>query len=265
MSNNIPEEMYRIGLMTWSEVRDALKETDIILVPLGSHEQHGPHSAINTDSHIAWEITRRAAERFIKETGRRVLVAPLLPIGMSVHHMSFPGTITVKPETLICYLTDIGASLAKHGFRKIVIVNAHGGNCHSLASAGRNIKDETGALVCWFDPWIFDEEVFKEIMESPPGIYGHACEKETSILMALDGRVVEDKIPMEQEPPMYPLPQFMANTSKYRVGWAWNTNEISESGVLGMPSTSSREKGERLVETQINVFVEFLRQLSEIT
>ena len=103
--SEVNEKRFLIAEMTSPEVKEAMEETGIVIVHVGSMEQHGPHLPIKTDTSIGFEVSRRGAEKFLKETGRRVLLAPSLVFGMSLHHMSFPGTISLQPETLVKVMT----------------------------------------------------------------------------------------------------------------------------------------------------------------
>ena len=119
--------------LTRPEVEEYLKENDIVLFPTGSTEQHGKHIAIDNDAFTALEVSKRVAEK----TG--VLVAPVMPFGYSPHHMAFSGTITLPFETLLQVYKEVCKSLMKHGFKKIVIMNGHGGNSNVIAEALRRI------------------------------------------------------------------------------------------------------------------------------
>ncbi|MBU0847720.1 creatininase family protein, partial [Patescibacteria group bacterium] len=121
--------------LTWPEVEDYLKTNDVILFPTGSTEQHGKHIAEDNDAFTAYEIAKRVAER----TG--VLVAPTMPFGNSIHHMKFPGTMTLTFDTLVDVYKEVCESLISHGFKKIVIMNGHGGNTNAIAQALREIRD----------------------------------------------------------------------------------------------------------------------------
>ncbi len=113
--------------MTWTDVRDYLKASDMVIIPLGSTEQHGPHLPLGTDYYLALEKTKLISAR----TG--VVVAPVLMAGYSIYHSGFPGTLSLKPETMEEVLYETAEMLVKYGFRRIMLFNSHGGN---------NIKQE---------------------------------------------------------------------------------------------------------------------------
>jgi len=105
----------------------------VVLLPVGSTEQHGKHMAIDTDAYTAQEISLRVAEK----TG--VLVAPTVCYGYSPHHMNFKGSVTLTFQTLVNVLKEVCASLIYHGFNRIVIMNAHGGNTNPIKQALKEI------------------------------------------------------------------------------------------------------------------------------
>jgi len=119
----------RLQLMSWPEVEAHLEQSVGIIVPIGATEQHGPTGLIGTDAICAEALAWRAGEL------TDAVVGPTLSVGMSEHHMHFPGSITLRPTTLIAVVRDVILSLARHGFRRIFFVNGHGGNTPSLNAA----------------------------------------------------------------------------------------------------------------------------------
>jgi creatinine amidohydrolase len=123
--------------LTWEEVSSYLERERIVIVPVGSTEQHGPAGVLGVDSYVAMTLAEDVAER----TG--VLVAPPIWYGDSSHHGGFPGTITIRPDTLTLLIRDVARSLAKHGFDRIILLNGHkGSNLPALNSAVRVLHDE---------------------------------------------------------------------------------------------------------------------------
>ena len=238
--------------LTWPEVEDYLKTNDVILFPTGSTEQHGKHIAEDNDAFTAYEIAKRVAEK----TG--VLVAPTMPFGNAIHHMKFPGTMTLTFDTLVDVYKEVCESLISHGFKKVVIMNGHGGNTNAIAQALREIRDETGVIVysLMVFPGAFGAESLK-IIEQDSG--GHACELETSVSLYLGQRVL-----MEKAEDWKPPRNWTEFDTKYRrkVTTARNWDELTEIGSIGEPTLATREKGEKMVNAvvdEISTFIEDLK------
>jgi len=176
----------RLVDMTWMEVDDRLKQDRSIIMPIGSVEQHGPLGLIGTDAMCAEAVAERAGE------AGGILVGPVLSIGMAQSHLAFPGTISLKPSTLIAVVKDVVSSLSNAGFEHILFLNGHGGNIATVSTAFSEINAERSAqsspqalnlgLRSWFDlPGIRD--LLREMY--PTGHGSHATPSEVAITQHL--------------------------------------------------------------------------------
>ena len=128
----------RYERLTWPEVARAAGQGRVALIPGATLEDHGPHLPVDTDLRIVSEICERAAAR----AADRVVLLPAIPHGYDPHHMDFPGAISVGWDTFVRYCTDVGRSLAHHGFRRMLFLNGHGSNQNLVETAARLVMVE---------------------------------------------------------------------------------------------------------------------------
>ncbi len=129
-----------LHLSTWCEVEDYLSRSQGIVLPIGSTEQHGPTGLIGTDAICAEAIAKGVGE------ATQAMVAPTINVGMALHHTAFPGSMSLRPSTLILVVRDMLTTLAKTGFRKFFFINGHGGNIATLKAAFAETYDHMATL-----------------------------------------------------------------------------------------------------------------------
>jgi len=169
----------------WPDVEEYLRRDDRLILVVGSTEQHGRHMTFASDVWQPWEIARRLSER----TG--VLLAPPLNYGMSLHHLDFPGSLSLRPQTLVAVIVDLLHSAHGHGFRHILLLNGHGGNTASLQAALAEVLDELRDLEVWQVQWWQLPEVARIFASAfPQQPAGHADAGETSVILAIRPDVV---------------------------------------------------------------------------
>ncbi len=239
---------YLLEKMTWPEVEEALKTVELAVLPVGSTEQHGSNTTFDTDTARAREFCRLLAE----ELPDKVLVGPVIPIGIAFHHMSFPGTLTVQPETLLQYLTDVAWSFKQHGLQKLLFINGHGGNRTVLDLACTKVLHELDMQVGWVGIMTDTAgDVMAEKVDSD--IYGHGCEVETSQLLYLHPESVRESAlePAEVQDALY---------NKKWINMPYRWHEISAGGALGDATKSSYELGQAVTETALKRIVGAIEQ-----
>jgi len=243
--------------MSWPEIKEALERTDIVLFPVGSTEQHATHLPLNNDIFTSFEISKRVAEKLAPEV--TVLVAPPLNFGLSSHHMGFPGTISFEPSTFMEAVKDVCRSLASHGFRNIVVVNGHGGNTAALHLATQQLGSETKAKVFLVEWWDLVPDIIAKRFKPP---FYHACETETSIVLALDQRVDTRKATpsVPQQVSRFVFHDFMATGPKVFEPMI-DMRTVTQTGAVGDPTRATREKGQELLDAVIERFASFIKEL----
>ena len=225
------------------DLRALAERNAVVVIPIASIEQHGPHLPVETDTRLGHEIAVRAAQKAASE--RDVVVTPVVWMGLSEHHMAFGGTLTVSHATFRMILRDLIAAAIRLGFHDILISNSHGGNIIAMQQIADELSPELDAtIVCTTYP-MEAAEPFKEILEDQPGVM-HACEAETSMMMAVAGDLVDgaDLASLRQ---MGGAGQrfLKAGVASYR----WRPfGHVTANGVAGDPAKASAEKGEALLE-----------------
>ena len=249
---------FRYEEFTWPEIRVAVEQNRVAVVPVGTVEQHGPHLPLGTDAVAATELSRLAVKRVPEEA----VVLPPVYYSSSERHMDFPGTIAVEGPAVTAYLTGIGRSLARHGFRKILLVDGHGGNAPSLEIAAANVTNGTEslcALVSWWS--LIPPHLMRELRQSQyPGGMAHACELETSVMLYLRGDLVQMNR-AEKDIGFEPSEYFCADLhSPSPVVLQEPFSRYSRTGAVGDPAQASSEKGRRFVEAVVERLVALLKE-----
>jgi creatinine amidohydrolase len=234
--------------MTWPAVAALSKDIPVVL-PIAALEQHGRHLPVFTDSMLLGEVVRRASERL----GDRVLWAPLFWLGNSHHHLDFPGTLSASPRVYLDLLADLLENLIGHGFRRLVLLNGHGGNIvpasQAVFEARQRHRGRADLLLLSTTYWS---------VGGPPDLSGHAfaqdqmehaCEWETSMILRLAPGLVGDLSGVE---PVAPGALFERATR------GWTTKDRSAEGHIGVPRAADAEKGEALFRAFSDGVVAFL-------
>ncbi|HWR31636.1 MAG TPA: creatininase family protein [Negativicutes bacterium] len=244
-------EKRALHLMTWKEIDEAFKTDPVIIIPMGSMEQHGPQS-ITGDYLAAEAIAKQVAEK----TGAYYL--PVIPFGCSEYFRGFPGTISLQPQTVAALISDVCESLIEHGITKIFFLNGHAGNVSTIDQVARQIRREKKIVCVSIDLWQslmpdFKKEVYKQ--EKDPS--GHGAEPLTSVMsylypdmMRMDLLEPINNNNMWGEFPIKTIKQGAINGIP--VNLYLDMEDLSKQGVLGDPSQASAQRGEMIVNCMIN-------------
>jgi creatinine amidohydrolase len=183
----------RLGDMTATAFAAAAGESPVILLPLGSHEDHGPHQPMG-DYLLADIVAERIARRAV-EQGVPTFVAPSMPFGVADYFGSSPGGLALQPETFRRVLQDVLDGLLRHRLRKIVVLNAHGGNVPVIHEVTLGIKHETGLVIPSFYLWKIAKQLMEKRIGDSYGRFGHGAEPLLSLNLAMRPDCVADGEP----------------------------------------------------------------------
>jgi len=168
-----------IAEMSWVRFREVMATNDLVIVPVGSIEEHGPHNPLGTDTIIAREMA--------KEIGMRAEapVAPVMPIGNARNLMGFPGTATLDPELLRQVIVQLCEAYIRHGAKRFLFINGHGGNTSTLKNVEADLYARHGVISTQTEWWL----TLPKMSEFPCN--DHGGQYETSMVLAIDETLVD--------------------------------------------------------------------------
>ncbi|MEO0013867.1 MAG: hypothetical protein RLZZ535_2256 [Cyanobacteriota bacterium] len=258
MHGFIPPQRY-FPYLTWSQIEQMPnKENVVIIQPVGAIEQHGPHLPIAVDSAISLGVLGKALSKLDRDLPAYAL--PCLYYGKSNEHIGFPGTITLSVQTLLAVITEMALSIYRSGFRKLILMNSHGGQPQIMEIAARDLHQEhpdfsVFPLFTWHVPHVVGEMLTPQERE-----YGiHAGDAETSIMLSL----LPQQVQMDKAVKEYPqgLPKDSLLDMEGQLPFAWLTKELTKSGVMGDATVATTEKGDRILESLATGWVQVIQDV----
>lgn len=236
--NNKPKMMIEL---TRDEIKEALNDFPVVILPMGATEQHGHHLPLGVDIYLAEHFAKEVS----KETG--ALVSPTMPFGYSWVWRDIPGTISLQQDLVEAVIKDVASSVSRYGTKMLVLINGHDSNNSAMKYAVRELEDELDMPVIYlFYPNL--SEIMGNVTESPTwnGMI-HACEFETSLMLhAKENLVLQEKAVKE-----YPEIPDLYGMSTISLG------DLSKSGVYGDATLASKEKGKLMSD----IFTEQMSKL----
>ncbi|WP_306227730.1 creatininase family protein [Bosea beijingensis] len=237
--------------LTAEELRAKAATDTIVVLPVASIEQHGPHLPVGVDTILCSGVCKAAAER---ADDVEVVVAPTLWCGMAEHHMAFGGTFTFDIPTYRAVLLSFLKSIERHGFHRVLIVNGHGGNIAALTAFLPDFARETRLHVEATTYFILAQDAFPPLLQDQKGVQ-HACEVETSMMMVLaPGSVREPRLP-EAFGARDGLPG-RPTVSRHR-----SFREMTETGVVGDARRATPAKGQACLDACADALAGLLREM----
>jgi creatinine amidohydrolase len=235
--------------LTSPDIKEAVEKNLVAVIPIGSIEIHGPHMPIGTDSITIREVTRMAAEK------EPAVVLPTLYYAYVPENRHFPGTVSLSARTILTMIDEICDEVSRNGFKKILMVNGHGGNSNLLRVFLRESLHRKRDYVIYalIEPWLSLEDIAEKICESK--ITGHACERETSMgLYLFENLIKMENVKQEAEIGGTGLPGV-----ETPVDWQAFATQL----YLGDPRLATREKGKILVDSLVDFIADAIRRVKE--
>ncbi len=244
--------------MTWREAQEAFRDNPVILLPLGSIEQHGPHVPVG-DYRYATIVARRIAER----TG--AIAAPTIPWGYSDYFRPFPGTLSLRPETLTLLLADICDGFTRFGLDHLLFVCCHKGNLPIIEQVARRLRETHGLRTATIEPWAWLTPAFKrEAYGDEKAPIGHGSDPMGSLAMAtFPDELRPDLMEAGPKPVFGGLPFQTSSVATFEgvpVHVYLDFDEVTPPGVMGDPKLSSAEAGRKLLDRVVEIGSKFVEQ-----
>ena len=234
------------------QLRTMANNNAVVILPIASLEQHGPHLPVMTDTRLGQEIAHRAARKSYSE--RPTVVTPVVWSGLSEHHMAFGGTLTLSHDTFRRVIADLIEAIIRQGFRDILISNSHGGNIIPMQQILDELSPRSEATLVATTYVMEAGEDLSQYLEDQESIM-HACEGETSMMLVCEPDLVDTQ-DLSGVANLRESKHFLnAGTNSYR----WRSfTYMTQNGVAGNPSSSSADKGEKMLEAGANALANLI-------
>ena len=229
---------------------------EVAVLPIGACEVHAMHLPFGNDAFHVSAIARLSAER-ASQDGARILVLPTIPFGCDQNLMEFPYTVGLQPTTIIKIFADLIGGLARHGLRKVLLLNGHGGNPGALEAASRELYGRHGVFIARLNWYEAVSDVMAEVQETDE--VEHADEIETSYALAL----YPEHVNMDAAVPAPSRPSRLALLQKYGGRFCRPWHLFTRNGGVGDPTKATREKGEKIVAAAVERIAAILVELAE--
>jgi creatinine amidohydrolase len=227
--------------LTFAELNARAEAGALVIVPVASLEQHGPHLATGVDIVCASAVAQRVAQR-MAAAGHPVVVTPCVWTGLAEHHVPFGGTVTLDFEAFSAVLRGVVRSAMRAGFKRVMLLNGHGGNAEAVAVVGGECQAEFGIAVAAGTYWHLAGDAFAPILERQSTVL-HACEAETSMMMTLMPEALRAERLPDAHGPHSTRPEGQPAAMIRRRSF----KDITPSGVVGDARAASAAKGEALL------------------
>jgi creatinine amidohydrolase len=251
----------RFGEQTWPQIGEHIDRGSVLILPIGTTEEHGPHLPVDTDARIAQAYGERLAEALSPDTP--VLLMDTIRYGYSMRIMQrWPGTITVRSRVFMDVVFDVCRSVLDMGFTKLAILDCHGHHSGALSVVSRELCDACDKSVAIVSPAALSKDEFNAVRKSGQGGSIHAGEWETSLVLYLDPELVDMSKATDADAMRYHS-DFIAGDNflgRQRVSWSTWYLQGSETGVYGDPTPASAETGRIIMDAAVSNGARFLKE-----
>ncbi len=239
---------------TRTELRERAANT-VVVLPVGATEQHGPHLPVGTDFLTVEYLARQAAERVVPEIS--LVVAPTLPYGSSPHHLPFGGTMSLGTQTYLSVLMDLLESLVISGFKRMFILNGHGGNNEIIQIAARDTALKYDVQVAAASYWVLARAELEAVHSDPEAsLPGHSGMFETSQMMALTPDLIQEPRPVREDTRRFQYSVYPAYRVEQHGHWQ------SFDGFTDSPSRATAEAGKKYLDSVVGAVANALREFA---
>ena len=249
---------------SWPQMQEALDKQALLILPVGTTEEHGPHLPVDTDARIAEAYGEALAEALAPEIP--LLLMDTIRYGYSMQIMrQWPGTVVVRSRVFMDYVFDICQSVLDMGFVKLAVLDCHGHHSGALNQISRELCDATGKSIAILSPAKLSQDEFNAIRQSPQGGAIHACEWETSLALYLSPEVVDMAQATDVDHMRYHS-DFVAGDGfqgRQRVTWSTWFLQPSQTGCYGSPTLASAETGKICLDAATSNGARFLKEMWE--
>jgi len=245
-----------LSKMKMQEIQKEIDKGTVVILPVGSTEEHGPHLPVDTDIAIPVYIAEKAAQN----TGS--IVAPPVNYGYNEREKVFAGTVSVRTFTFYNFVFDICSSLSSQGFKKILLINGHGTNAFLIGQLTYELNRLTSSIIASINYVDIIQDVIEKIRDSKRGESSHGAEIETSIMLYIDPENVDREnlvkdLTRKKMESKYVYWDIIRTGPVFVSFNPWN-KYYTKTGVVGDATRASREKGEKFVETAVERVSEFI-------
>ena len=250
-------------LMSWQEIRAAQQRNPVVLIPAGTVETQGPYTYVG----IECVVPQRLAEAVARQTN--ALVVPTIPFGYSALFQDYPGTLSLRPETLSAIYEDVTRAIIRHGFDHLLFLAMHIPNQPMLEHVANKIRDELGVLIGWINPGRLAAEILKEISPNYTAARGHGADPGLSLAAYLEPAMVDlsQVVPNQAQSEFQglPLDGLTPAFQGFPLHMALRMQEVSPvSGGWGDPTYASAAQGEAIFTRMVAYVTALVEQFARM-